>query len=174
MYPDAFVNYKGNEQLMANPDSKHYIHKDVFTYITSLPNPAKNKDTATFKEHKIKPGDTIFYSQGFLVLEGLGRQITRKNIPTKTTDSVFAANITVYAKDSSKYSAEPLLILSGNAVQPVADTIISQSLVLAFTGAEQDGIKLGVKESNAILQYVTLKAYRPLCRFSWCSQTSES
>ena len=34
LYPDAFVNFKGNEGIMANPDSKHYIHKDVFTYIT--------------------------------------------------------------------------------------------------------------------------------------------
>lgn len=168
LYPDAFVNYKGNEQLMANPDSKHYIHKDVFTYITSLPNPAKNKDTATFKEHKIKPGDTVFYSQGFFVLDKLGREITRKNIPSNPTDSVFAASITVYAKDSSKYSAEPLLILSGNNVQPVADTVLSQSLVFAFTGAEADGIKLGVKESNSILQYVTLKAYQfPAINVLW-------
>lgn len=168
LYPDAFVNYKGNQQLMANPASKHYLHKDVFTYITSLPNPEKNKDTASFKEHKIKPGDTVFYSQGFFILEGLGRTITRKNIPVKTTDSVYAANITVYAKDSSKYTAEPLLIINNNSVQPVADTVLSQSLVLAFTGAEKDGIKLGVKESNAVLQYLTLKAYQfPAINVLW-------
>jgi cytochrome c-type biogenesis protein CcmF len=160
LYPDAFVNFKGNQQLMANPASKHYIHKDVFTYITSLPNPEMNKDTAKFKEHKIKPGDTVFYSKGFFVLEGLGRNITRKNIHSKATDSVFAANITVYAKDSSQYKAEPLLILSGNSVQPVADTVLAQNLVIAFTGAEQDGIKLSVKESNAVLDFITLKAYQ--------------
>ncbi len=168
LYPDAFVNFKGNQQLMANPASKHYIHKDVFTYITSLPNPESNKDTASFKEHKIKPGDTVFYSQGFFILDGLGRSNTRKNIPSNATDSVFAANITVYAKDSSKYKAEPLLILSGDKVQVVADTVLSQSLVLAFTGAEQDGIKLGVKESNAVLQYLTLKAYQfPAINVLW-------
>ncbi len=168
LYPDAFVNFKGNQQLMANPASKHYIHKDVFTYITSLPNPEMNKDTAKFKEHKIKPGDTVFYSKGFFVLEGLGRNITRKNIHAKATDSVFAANITVYAKDSSQYKAEPLLILSGNSVQPVADTVLAQNLVIAFTGAEQDGIKLSVKESNAVLDFITLKAYQfPAINVLW-------
>ncbi|MEJ8844240.1 cytochrome c biogenesis protein CcsA [Lacibacter sp. H375] len=168
LYPDAFVNFKGNEGIMANPDSKHYLHKDVFTYITSLPNPDKNKDTSSFKEHKIKPGDTVFYSQGFLVLDNVGRDIKRKNIPYESSDSVFAASITVYAKDSSRYSAEPLLILRGNNIMPVADTVISQSLVLAFSGAEADGIKLGVKESNAVLQYVTLKAYQfPAINVLW-------
>jgi cytochrome c-type biogenesis protein CcmF len=168
LYPDAFVNFKGNEGLMANPDSKHYLHKDVFTYITSIPNPDNNKDTATFREKKIKPGDTLFYSTGFFILEGLGRSVTRKNISVEPTDSVFAANITVYAKNGSTYSAEPVLIISGNQVRPVTDTVMSQSLVIAFIGAEKDGIKLGVKESNAVLDYVTLKAYQfPAINVLW-------
>ena len=51
---------------------------------------------------------------------------------------------------------------------PVADTVISQSLVLAFSGAEADGIKLGVKESNSVLEYVTLKAYQfPAINVLW-------
>lgn len=41
--PNAFVNYKGNEGLMANPDSRHYWDHDVFTYITSIPNPEAKK-----------------------------------------------------------------------------------------------------------------------------------
>ncbi len=42
--PNAFINYKGNEGLMANPSSKHYWDHDVFTYITSLSNPEKQTD----------------------------------------------------------------------------------------------------------------------------------
>ena len=168
LLPDAFVNYKGNQQLIANPDSKHYWHKDVFTYITSLPNPEKNQDTSTFKEHITKPGDTVFYSQGFMILEGVSAAVTRKNIPAEQGDSVFAANITVYAKDSSIYKAEPLLIIRDNSLMPVADTVISQSLILAFGGAQKEGIKLGVKESNSILHYVTLKAYQfPAINLLW-------
>ena len=168
LYPDAFVNYKGNEQLIANPDSKHYLHKDVFTYITSLPNPEKNQDTATFREKKVRPGDTIFYSRGFMILESLGRTITRKNVPVQAGDSAFAANLTVYSMDSTRYKAEPVLIIRGNTLIPVTDTVISQSLVLAFAGAEADGVNLGVKESNAVLEYVTLKAYQfPAINVLW-------
>ncbi len=160
LYPDAFVNYKGNQQLIANPSSKHYLHKDVFTYITSLPNPEKNKDTATFKEHKIKPGDTIFYSRGFMILDGLSRNPGDKEKFVQPGDSVFSAQFSVRALDSSLYQASPLLILRGNTSIPVADTVLSQSLILAFTGAGEDGVNVGVKESNSVLEYVTLKAYQ--------------
>jgi len=47
LQPNAFVNYKGNEGLMANPDSRHYWDHDVFTYVSALPNPDKQKDTST-------------------------------------------------------------------------------------------------------------------------------
>ncbi|MDQ3277835.1 MAG: cytochrome c biogenesis protein CcsA, partial [Bacteroidota bacterium] len=62
--PNAFVNYKNQEGLMANPDSKHYWDHDIFTYITSLPDPNKTKDTATFKTVNTQLGDTVFYSRG--------------------------------------------------------------------------------------------------------------
>ncbi len=168
LYPDAFVNYKGNEQLIANPDSKHYWHKDVFTYITSLPNPEKNKDTATFQQKIMKKGDTLFYSKGFYILESITSQTQRTGLPLQQGDSVFTAQITVHAKDSSKYQAEPVLLIRGNSIFPVPDTVLSQSLIFAFTGAEEKGIRLGVKETNSILQYITLKAYQfPAINLVW-------
>ena len=168
LYPNAFVNYKGNQQLIANPDSKHYWNKDVFTYITSLPNPEKNKDTAQYKEHKINPGDTIFYSSGYMILNGVESKHSRTAIAVQPGDSVFAAKLTVVSRDSSTYTAEPLLIIRENNIRPVPDTVISQSLVMAFTGAGEDGVQLQVKESNAVLEYVTLKAYQfPMINLLW-------
>jgi len=170
LYPDAFVNYKGNQQLIANPSSKHYWHKDVFTYVTSLPNPEKNKDTASFRKEKMKPGDTVFYSRGFIVLDGIASGVGKYADHVLAGDSVFAAQFTVRSLDSSLYQANPLLILRENRLIPVADTVLSQSLILAFSefsfskdNSMPDGIMVGVKESNAMLEYVTLKAYQ----FPW-------
>ncbi len=78
LQPNAFVNYKGNEGLMANPSSRHYWDHDVFTYITSLPNPEKQKDKSVFKPQKMKAGDTIFYSNGYMVLEDVR---SKENLP---------------------------------------------------------------------------------------------
>ncbi|HMP87626.1 MAG TPA: hypothetical protein PKE63_10140, partial [Lacibacter sp.] len=48
-------------------------------------------------------------------------------------------------------------------------TLSSETTIpLAFTGAGEDGIELGVKESNAVLEYVTLKAYQfPAINILW-------
>jgi len=59
--PNAFVNHKGNMGLSANPDAKHYLTYDVFTYITSLPNKSSTEDTASFREKIAAIGDTVFY-----------------------------------------------------------------------------------------------------------------
>jgi len=170
LYPDAFVNYKGNQQLIANPSSKHYWNKDVFTYVTSLPNPEKNKDTSSFRKEKKKLGDTIFYSRGFIVLDGLTSNPGKFADHLLRGDSVFAAQFTVRSIDSSVYQASPILILRDNRLIPVADTVLSQSLILAFSdfsfskeNTMPDGIMVGVKESNSMLEYVTLKAYQ----FPW-------
>lgn len=168
LYPDAFINPKGQEGILANPASKHYWNRDIFTYITSLPNRESIQDTASFQEHDLKPGDTLFYSTGLMILNSIQHSSTRAGVPVQAGDSVFVADITVHAKDSSLYKAQPVLIVRGQQVIPYADSVMSQSLVLQFNGATVKGIKLGVKESSALLDYLTIKAYQfPYINVLW-------
>ncbi|MFN2457576.1 MAG: cytochrome c biogenesis protein CcsA [Chitinophagaceae bacterium] len=166
--PNAFINYKGNEGLMANPDARHYWNHDVFTYITSLPDPEKNKDTSTFQTHKISVRDTIFYTRGFAILE---KVTSRNNLPGagfKPTDSASIATIKVHAKSKSVYTIEPLLINKGGALMPYPDTVTAENLVVQLQKVENNKVELGIKESGAIMQYVTLKAYKfPFINILW-------
>lgn len=50
--PNSFVNYKGNEGLMSNPDARHYWNHDVFTYITSISNPDKKEILSLLNQTK--------------------------------------------------------------------------------------------------------------------------
>ncbi|RYG40936.1 MAG: cytochrome c assembly protein, partial [Chitinophagaceae bacterium] len=166
--PNAFVNYKGNEGLMANPDSRHYLDHDVFTYISALPNPEKNKDTATFKSNPVKPGDSIFYSKGYMILEKLA---TRDSLPFegfKPGDKATVATVRVHAFNKSSYTAETLLIDQAGSQFSVPDTVMSESLILRLNKVDGETADLGVKESSAILEYVTLKAYKfPFINVLW-------
>ena len=158
--PNAFVNYKGNSGLMANPDSKHYLTHDIFTYITSLPDPDKTKDTASFIPRKVKVGDTLFYSKGFAILEDLQ---SIKNIPGADfgpNDSASVATIKVMAKTSSTYTIKPILIAKGGSFFAQPDTLIPENLVLQLQKVDGQKAELGVKESDTLMQYVTLKAYK--------------
>jgi len=167
--PNAFVNYKGNEGLMANPASKHYWDHDVFTYITSLPNPDRQKDTAAFQPRPMKPGDSVFYSGGYIVLQNVK---TRDSLPEELFGKdgiLFETPLKVYAKTGSVYSVTPRLAIVKGEPLALPDTITAENLILQLQRVNADkSIELGIKESNSLLNYVTLKAYKfPFIYLLW-------
>ena len=153
---------------MANPDSRHYWDHDVFTYITSLPDPEKNKDTSSFKTETVAIGDTLFYSKGFAVLEQL---TSRDHIPQagfNPMDSASVASIKVYAKTGSEYTMETLLINKGGNILVSPDTVAAENLIIQLQRVTAGSAELGIKESNTVMQYLTLKAYSfPFINLVW-------
>lgn len=167
--PNSFVNYKGNEGLMSNPDARHYWNHDVFTYITSIADPDRNKDTSSFKNVSMQVGDSLFYSSGFLILDSVGRKI---NVPVDLfgTDGILhEAHFKIYSKTSSIYSVTSRLAFAKGEYLSVPDTITAESLVIRLQKAEPgQPIEIGIRESNSVLDYVTLKAYKfPFIRLLW-------
>jgi cytochrome c-type biogenesis protein CcmF len=154
--------------LMANPDAKHYWNYDVFTYITSLPNPNKTEDTSSFKPVDMKVGDTTFYSNGYMVLEELNSGKEVPGIEFGPDDSVVVASIKVTSKNATSYSTKALLMNKDGGSFAYPDTVMAESLVLQLQKAQGNQAQLGVKESNAILKYITLKAYKfPFINLVW-------
>jgi len=167
--PNAFVNYQKTEGLMANPDAKHYWDHDIFIYITSLPNPTPPPDTATFKITEMQPGDSVFYSNGFLVLNSVNE--TSKGLPEELfgkNGKLWEADIKVYSKDSTSYNSRPKLIYAKNTFVSLADTLVSQNLTINLGEKSAKGYKIGIKETESLLPFVTLKAYKfPYINLLW-------
>lgn len=159
--PNAFVNYKGNEGLMANPDAKHYWDHDVFTYITSVPNPDQSKDTSTFRPRNGKAGDTVFYSKGFIVLGNVSR---KDSVPEEIFGKggyMVELPLTVYPGTGTSITLTTRQVMLKGALFPMPDTIHSEGMILQLQQVAADkSVELGIKESDALLKYVTLKAYR--------------
>ena len=63
--PDVYIMKDNN--MSSNPDTKSYLNKDVFTYISYAIN-NKEEDTAKFKIKELAEGDTAFYSNGIIIL----------------------------------------------------------------------------------------------------------
>jgi cytochrome c-type biogenesis protein CcmF len=169
LLPDAFVNYKGNEGLMSNPSSRHYWDHDVFTYITSLPNPDKKEDTSSFRPHLVKPGDTIFYSRGYMILQDV---ININNLPKDTfglDGTLHEAPLKIYSKTGSIYSVTSKLAFVKGTFLALPDTITAESLVVQMQKVNPDkSVEIGVKESGDVLDFVTLKAYKfPFINILW-------
>jgi len=166
--PNSFVNYKGNEGLMSNPDARHYWDHDVFTYITSISNPDSEKDTTTFRSHVLKPGDSLFYSNGFMILQGIKE---RDSLPKELfgdEGKLIEAPVKIFSKTGSIYNITSRLATVKGQVLNIPDTVTAESLVVQLQKAGNNSVEIGVKESGAIMKYITIKAYKfPFIRLLW-------
>jgi cytochrome c-type biogenesis protein CcmF len=162
LYPDVLKNNKGMEGFSANPSSKHYLHKDIFVYVTSFQDHTE-EDTTSFKPVNITVGDSIFYSNGYIKLEKVN-----VNSPGDRPAGVneLRLQLNVVSKEGLKYVAEPGILLEGLNLTSKVDTIKAQNLVLSFNKVidqEKGILEIGVKESTALTNLITLKVYE----FPW-------
>ena len=157
LWPDVYIMKDNN--MSSNPDTKAYLGKDVFTYISYAVN-NKEEDTTQFKIQELAEGDTAFYSNGIIILNKVVKNPHNEKFHFKPTDAALMADITLISKDSLHYQAYPLIQIDEFGVNQVDDTVYAQNLYLKFAGVT-DGkkIKLGIKESQKLIEYVTLKAY---------------
>jgi cytochrome c-type biogenesis protein CcmF len=170
LYPDVIKNNKGMEGFAANPASKHYWYKDIFVYITSFQQNDAS-DTTRFVDKDIKVGDTIFYSNGLMVLKSVSVNPASKKDILLPGETALFLNVDVTARDGRKYSAMPGIAIDNSNIRQISDTVVAQSLVLQFNKVmDQDKgiLQMGVKESGAITDLITLKVYEfPMINILW-------
>jgi cytochrome c-type biogenesis protein CcmF len=167
--PNAFL-VKGDEgmNLSSNPGSRHYLTNDVFVYITSWLNPDKQQDTSSFQNYWVKKGDTVFYSNGYLVVGDIITANRNDNKDLPVVDSAWLSDIVVFSKDGRSYVSQPAYFVKDAQPSVKMDTVFAQNLVLNINRVSSDRIELGVKESGAVMRYITMKAFRfPYINVLW-------
>jgi cytochrome c-type biogenesis protein CcmF len=173
LYPDIIENNKGQEGATPNPDSKHYWHKDIFTYLTYLADPAKaaEKDTSSFRTLNGKPGDTLYYSKGLVVLNKVSLNPPNEKYNFSAADTALMLDVTVISKDGRQYKAMPGILVENGQTMSLSDTVMSQSLIVRLDRLKDyktGEFEIGLKETAAVLDFVTLKAYEfPFINLLW-------
>ncbi len=173
LYPDVIENNKGSEGLTPNPSAKHYWNKDIFTYLTFLGDPEKIKasDTSTFRKKTVKIGDTLFYSKGYMIVDKVTVNPITEKYKFTPEDTAIGVDISVVSKEGNRYSAQPLIQVKNGNAYSIPDTVMAQSLVFQFNTVKDQSkglLEISVKETSAILDFVTLKAYEfPYINVLW-------
>ncbi|NOT51046.1 MAG: cytochrome c biogenesis protein CcsA [Chitinophagaceae bacterium] len=167
--PYSYITEEGQQP---NPDARHYWDHDVFTYITSTPKPDAIKDTATFKTNLLKPGDSLFYSKGLMIFQDVD---TVNGLPDHIAailgpeGKLYRASVKVFSKTGSIFTITPNLALAKTDMIAVPDTLTQEGLILQLRTVNPDkSVELAVKETDAVLKFVTLKAYKfPFIGLLW-------
>ena len=164
LYPDAFINPKGEQGLSANPSTKHYWDRDIFTYINSATDKSKT-DTSTYRSHIVsKPGDSIYLANGFMVFNGFSNEINDKRYVAKDGDLAVRAKLTVHNMQGVKQEINPIYILRDKQyIMQVDDTVLSMGLYARFGALnvhskDSASIDIQVRQTNPMDDFIVLKA----------------
>ena len=157
--PDVYLMKDNN--MSSNPDTKNYLTHDVFTYISYALNPDATEDTASFKINEMAEGDTLYYSKGYMVLNQVIKNPTTNKFNIAVNGPAVSAEITITSKENNTYRAAPMIIIDSFGINQIDDTVYAQNLFVKFAGvsSDQTKMKIGVKESSSMIDFVTLKAY---------------
>lgn len=169
LYPDLIRNTKGQEGMSNNPDSRHYLHKDIFSYVNHASSVQEGTDTAQFRDHVVKTGDTIFYSAGYMILDSVTVNPHDEKHKFTSGDTALMANLSVYTKEQQKLSVKPVFYVRNNGAQYMLDTLYSEGLAVGLTRiADDKHLEISVKESSRLAPFLALKVLQfPFINLVW-------
>lgn len=156
--PDSYKMKDNN--LTSNPDTRHYLTHDIFTYVSTISAHDPASDTTTFKTHEIKIGDSIFYDKGYIVLNNIEKNPDNERFHFAPTDTALVADLTAFSNKGTSYKLYPGLRISNMNIELLDDTSITQNLYVRFSGvAEGNKFKIGIKENSKPTDFIAVKAY---------------
>jgi len=165
LFPRAQVNPQMG--LIASPDIKTFLTKDLYTHVSSIPDPNEEKEWGETKEYVMSIGDTIIVNDFFAILDGIERVHAVHGIRLTPSDAAVKAKILVLGKGKNYHSA-PVYVIHDKMVGRIPD--VNEELGLKFTllhiDPEAQKFTIGVNTSQR--DYIILKAVeKPFINLLW-------
>lgn len=155
----------------AEPDTKHYWHKDVYTHITYAEmEPAReeqqhgNQTDDKFKKFasaSMLPGDTLFGSKSIIVLENIYKETDSLKYHFGHNDIAIAAKFRITDIRNNTFVANPVYIIKGNVPNSIDEVVNEMGLKLSFRNINPQTGKIDIElyESDSPNQeFIILKA----------------
>ena len=168
VHPNLIKNTKGQEGFSNNPGTKHYLHKDIFTYINYSSTVMDDKDTAQFRSQALDIGDTMYYSGGYMILDKVTINPKSGKYTFNDNDTAIRAELTIRTPDGRNFQATPVFQLKDNKPKHFVDTVFAQGLAVRLTGVSGKQLEISVKESSQLSPFVALKILQfPFINLLW-------
>ena len=179
LYPNAQQNAK-MQQIIASPDTKHYLFHDIYTHVSSVPLKEDNHDHEGHSDdesylppvvHEVIVGDTVRFREGQIVVKSINRNATIKDIPLEKGDAAIGMNLEVLSANK-KFESEPIFLIKGNTKVDFGKTVDEAGLKLRFTNVLPDKGKLELtvyeKPKSEKKDWIVLKAIEfPYINLFW-------
>jgi cytochrome c-type biogenesis protein CcmF len=150
----------------SNPDTKHFLEKDIYTHITY----ADLSDNREIKKDAYKEptnfighvNDTIFAENAIILIESIATNLTEQQYENTDSTLIVTAVLKVTDINGKVYKAYPKYILKNNAVMPDAFELNDLGLKFIFwkINPEEGSIEIQLSEKvSNTKEFVVLEAY---------------
>jgi cytochrome c-type biogenesis protein CcmF len=154
----------------AEPDTKHYWYKDVYTHITYAemepPEEAghNHDDENGYKKYAsatMAIGDTIFGSKSLIVLENIYKEVDSLRHHFSGSDIAVGATFKIIDIHNKTTFAKPIYLIKGNMVSPIDAEVESMGVKLSFKNIHPDNGKIDIdlsEKDTGSQEFIILKA----------------
>lgn len=179
LYPNAQQNAK-MRQIIASPDTRHYLFHDVYTHVSSVPLKEEehephegHSDEENYEKpinHEVNVGDTVNYRDGYITVKGINRNAQIQNIPVGPQDIAIGMQLEINS-NGKIFNSEPIYLLKDGSKFDFGKTVDDAGLKLRFTNVfpEKDKLELTVyQKPKTEKSWVVLKAIEfPYINLFW-------
>lgn len=117
--PNVMYDRPMKKVVATNPSTQHYLHRDIFTHIVSLPKAELDPEFAKQQEDSLKfvkyegaIGDTIYTQEHYLVVEGITKSPAHPEYKPKAGDLAYGVHIAVHSlEDTAVHRAMPMIYI---------------------------------------------------------------
>ena len=136
---------------VAEPDTRHFLTKDIYTHITYADLSPQEKGAEGTGNEYMKPkikmlalGDTMFSSNAIIILNQLNTSVEKEKYKLEENDIIVGAELHILKINGDVISANPLYIIRKMTVESVPDSIPDLGLKFLFTKIEPESGKIEI------------------------------
>ncbi|MCB0516005.1 MAG: cytochrome c biogenesis protein CcsA [Chitinophagales bacterium] len=168
LYPSAQINPKMG--LISNPDTRHFWDKDIFSFISSVPDrTAESEEGLSLKEAELSVGDTVAVNNALIILEAIDPNPSKEDYFPLAGDVAAGAKLQVLGIEKN-YRLEPLYVIRNLEETHYEDKVEDLGLTARFEKIYPDKgkIKLQFISQTPKPEYVIMKVIKfPFINLLW-------
>ena len=168
LYPRAQVNDEmGEGGLLASPAIKKFWGHDIYSHVSSVLDPRKDKQWSAEKDHVLAVGDTIFLNDYFAVFRAIEPAHETAGLNLQKGDLALQADVIVHG-EKRQYHVHPVFLVRNRLVGRVADEVDDLGVRVSLTNIDPTAGKFTFAVSTTQKDYVILKAMeKPFINLLW-------
>ncbi|WP_420149593.1 cytochrome c biogenesis protein CcsA [Spirosoma sp.] len=165
LYPRAQVNERMG--LLASPDTRHQLDRDIYTYVNSVPDPGAENKWEKTETYSVAIKDTFFLNDYVAILDDVVRTNQVEGMEIGAADAAVRARVRVLDKNG-EHILNPAFIIKNRMVAHPAEVSDELGVRIQLNEIDPRTGKFTFAVNRTQRDYVVMKAFeKPLINILW-------